>query len=115
MARYGREHGERRGSRAYGRGYDMDMGGSRWAGARRDWGGARDYGTGGRGREYGNPGWQGQSFGNPDWGGPRRFGAGYGGRMETPRRRGYDADLGDTLRRGWNDLTRGVRRAWDRR
>jgi hypothetical protein len=71
------------------RGYDMNQGYGSGAG--------RGYYGGGQGGAYG----QGSSY--RGWGEGRQ-----GGWMGG----GYDRDLGDRLREGWNDFRRGVRRTF---
>lgn len=140
MANYGRDYGIGRGMGWHRGEHDWDRGGfaGRWnrddeydtdygrggfgfvgnqrgfggRGYRGDWGGGWD-------REYGGHGAWGGEFGRHQgtWGGGLGRGGMYGrggyghdyGRGEWG---GHDRDVGDTLREGWRNLRRGVRRAF---
>ncbi|MEW5927494.1 MAG: hypothetical protein AB1941_08415 [Gemmatimonadota bacterium] len=106
------------GGRAFGAsrgagGYDPDMG--------RDWNRGGMQGGGWNRGGYADEGSWGDRYGGVrdrygnrlgQGGGMYGRGGAYRGYGETGWTGGYDRDFGDRVREGWNDLTRGVRRAF---
>lgn len=116
MAWYGRDYGER------GWGGTHRQSGSGWGGQPRresGWGGSQQSRESGWGEGYQprESGWSGRSQRRYGWDYQEEgLGNRYRGRSPHERDWGhseeYDRDMGDQLREGWQDLKRGVRRAF---